>query len=120
MLLSLVLLACANKPIDTEVPDVSLDARTGTMVPEVAKAERVRPAVRMPEGEPIVRECYSGSGKKKGRASMGPTGGGAGSSGYGSGGTSAASPPSGVSAGKSSSARLLGISSFAEEALRLA
>ena len=100
MLLSLVLWACANKPVDTEVPEVAMDARTGTMVPEVARAERPRPEVRLPAGEPIVRECFA-DGRKKSRASAGPTGGGGSGSGYGSsgsgqgGGGVAASAPSG-------------------------
>lgn len=91
MLLSLVLWACANKPIDTEIADVPVDARTGTMVPEVARTERARPAVRMPEGEPIVRECYSDT-RRKSRSSAGPTGGSAsgyGGSGKGGGGSTA-------------------------------
>ena len=110
MLLSLVLWSCANKPIDTEVPAVSLDARTGTMVPEAATAEPARPAVRMPEGEPISRECYADS-RKKARsapaasvptASAPVAGGGAkgnrGDSGYGS-----TSGSGGVAAGPSPS-----------------
>jgi Ca-activated chloride channel family protein len=73
MLLSLVLWACANKPVDTEIPEVAVDAKTGTMVPEVVSAEPVRAAVRMPVGEPIVRECYADE-RKKSRASSSSTG----------------------------------------------
>jgi Ca-activated chloride channel family protein len=85
MLLSLILWSCAAKSVPTDVQPEPVDARTGTMVPEAAPAT-ARPAVRLPAGQPIVRECFGGT--TRSRSSVGS------SSGRGYGGSGAPGSPS--------------------------
>ncbi len=63
MLLSLVLWACASKSVPADVETPSLDAKSGTMVPEAAPATATRKAVELLAGKPVVRECFGGSGR---------------------------------------------------------
>ncbi|MSQ01809.1 MAG: VWA domain-containing protein [Myxococcales bacterium] len=62
MLLSLVLWACASKSVPADVETPSLDAKSGTMVPEAAPAPVSRKPIALLAGKPVVRECFGGSG----------------------------------------------------------
>lgn len=90
MLLSLILWSCAAKSVPTDVQPEPVDARTGTMVPEAAPP--VQRAVRLPSGQPIVRECFGGNSRS--RSSVGSSSG----RGYGAPGSTAAKAPATVPA----------------------
>ena len=75
MLLSLILWSCASKSVPAEVTaeavPPSLDAKTGTMVPEVTVSEVPRP-VLLPAAAAVTRECFAS--ERRGRTSNSSSG----------------------------------------------
>ena len=83
MLFSLILWSCAARSVPTDVAPPDVDAKNGTMVPEAAPV--AKPEVRLPSGQPVVRECFAESRRERGSVGSRSGSGGKGGGGYGSG-----------------------------------